>query len=279
MKDELVDSLSGNSSKNFCLKALSRFDASELLDVIDGLSTACIARDFISSSVIFEAVNEFWNSPGLQTREDADASFVGAYHFGKSLQEYLKQTEAQKIFVENLSRAAADPIKTVINALRQQLERRGESLRPAAHFGIESNSFVMRSWQYEGEYALDPHEDAAQLSSPDQKGFEVQSVEGPLISVNLCFENGVGGDLRIWNVQPNESDRVTFGTTVRGYPYAERLLASVPSMNVVVRPGDLYCFDARNVHAVLSPIKRGERRTTMAFLIARLNKSNFIYWT
>ena len=83
----------------------------------------------------------------------------------------------------------------------------------------------MRSWCDSGNFALEPHDDAAQLKTQLQAGFEIsKTLDYTPVAVNICLQNGEGGALHYWNYEPDNNARKSLGLVETGYPYPVELL-------------------------------------------------------
>lgn len=80
----------------------------------------------------------------------------------------------------------------------------------------------------------------------------------------------------LWNYVPTPSDRVEFGTEVRGGPYPTRSLDAYERHEVRIEQGDLYVFNGGVVHAVAAA--RG-RRATISTLIGYCDDDTVVMWT
>src|SRR5258705_1847824 len=93
-------------------------------------------------------------------------------------------------------------------AVAGELAESGASLRLAEMDGTAACPALIRAWNKEGEFALEPHEDEAQCRDPRQAGFEVQRVlDYEVCAVNMCIEHERGGRLVLWNVRPDDDTR------------------------------------------------------------------------
>lgn len=163
--------------------------------------------------------------------------------------------------------------------MSKALSARNREFRSARWEGSEACHFVMRSWVDSGSFSLKPHDDEAQCKDPLQKGFEIQDAlpENALCAVNICLQNEAGGLLRLWNIHPDDAARAALGLELTGYPYPVELLNRVSYLDVEIRPGDLYAFDGRYVHAVTQLGQGGAAtRTTLAFLLAHKGQNETI---
>lgn len=208
------------------------------------------------------------------------AEYVGVFHYNKDLDSYLKEAAQAERELDRLFGAGVNPQQAFLDELRRPVAGLGEGqVRVAEHRGRKASRFVMRSWTTRKQFSLLPHEDAAQCRSHKQAGFEIQrAARNAIMSVNICVENSGGGGLRIWNIQPDDASRRRLGLDETGSPYPLESLDGHDSQLIDVRPGDMYCFNAKTVHAVEAMRGAQNRRATIAFLMARLDPATVLYW-
>jgi hypothetical protein len=256
------------------------FDARTMTRVVDGTLAGCIFRGVISPEICQRIAANFWKHPCLRTRNDnVPAYFLGAYHYGKATDTYLAEADLYRGVLHDLFDGCNNVFADVMGAVGAALAARGISLRPAAHEGRPSSEFVMRSWSGSGAFSLAPHEDSAQLTSRLQRGFEIQRVAGaPLVAVNMCVENPSAGELHYWNIEPDDETRARLGLEETGYPYPVDSLEGIDKVVVPIRPGDVYCFNGKLVHAVAAPDGPGYR-STISYLMGACDPETVIYWS
>ena len=282
MASAVLNTVKGQSCRpqDFVIREFDTLDMAEVERVLDGTSIGCIFRNVIPLADCRRITANFWNHPGLRQRDDAvPAYYLGAYHYGKSLESYLEAVAASSHSLHEVFEGCRNLFDEVMGPLGERLASRGVALRPAAHGGREAGHFVMRSWTGRGEFALQPHEDAAQLSCRTQKGFEIQDVRSPLVAVNICLENSGGGELHYWNVQPSDETRASLGLEETGYPYPLSAVEDIERLVLPVRPGDIYFFDGRYVHAVASQDDPVSHRATISYLMGYKDPQTAIYWS
>lgn len=256
-----------------------------IVDVLDGKRLGVICRNFVTLQNRAIICNNFWKHDGRYIRgADAPAEYLGAYHYAKPTALYLEQSRAANAILSALFDGVVNPVAVMKEALATELSKRSRSLRVARHEGSEACAFVMRSWSGSKSFALAPHEDAAQCTDPIQAGFEIQEAAtgNALAAVNICLQNGDGGNLRLWNIRPDGAARTLLGLEKTGSPYPLPLLDSFDFIDVTIRAGDLYVFDGRFLHAVTGLDGAGSatgQRATIAFLMAHLGSHETIYWT
>jgi len=258
-----------------------KLDGRLVLEVLDGGRAAAIFRGVVSQKDCQQIASNFWVHPARYTRRaDAPAEYIGSFHFGKPLDFYLEEAARADITLDRLFDGSASPQRAFIEALGGELAHQGRgAVRVAEHHGRKAARFVMRSWTNRKQFSLLPHEDEAQCRCPNQAGFEIQeAADNPLVAVNICVEHSEGGGLRIWNIIPDEASRWRLGLTETGSPYPLESLAGHESQLIEIRPGDVYCFNGKAVHAVEAMANPTSRRATIAFLMARLNPATVVYW-
>lgn len=265
----------------FPVVELDRLDGQAVLDVLDGRHAGAIFRGAVPPDDCRKIAANFWTHPARYTRRAvAPAEYVGAFHFGKPLDAYLAEAAAVDGTLDRLFDGCGNPQRAFVGDLNRVLNDRGRGgLRVAEHDSRTAARFVMRSWTNRKQFSLLPHEDEAQCRCANQAGFEIQrAADNPLVAVNVCVENTGGGGLRIWNVIPDEASRRRLGLTDTGSPYPLETLAGHESQLIDIRPGDLYCFNGKAVHAVEAMTGETNRRATIAFLMARLDPATVVYW-
>lgn len=205
---------------------------------------------------------------------------IGASQFAKNGNSYIEECiktefDLHTLF-ENLPQEAADAI-----FLESYLEN--AFLIQSIHFGParykhgRANIATFRRWLDNGPMALLPHEDIAQLASSKEDGFEISKVK-IVVAYNVCFEaTGSGGELTIWNIQPDNLCREKLGVVNTGYPYQLELINHIEKISVRLNPGDIYFMNGGYLHGVNSIIQ-GSRITGGRF-IGKLPNNKVVYWT
>jgi hypothetical protein len=204
---------------------------------------------------------------------------VGATQFGKRTTEYLGQAAQKEGLVAGLFAGLSTADREAIlqtEWLTRALADRGIAFAPATHEGRSAGLCVARSWQSTGAFALEPHEDAAQLAEAVHDGFEIAHTSRVFASV-ACVANGEGGDLVLWNLMPDAEMRAELGLTASGYPYPTEILAGIQSVRVPLRQGDIAFIDAESIHAV-DAVSAGTRITVGRF-IGRVAPDRVVWWT
>jgi hypothetical protein len=205
---------------------------------------------------------------------------LGTYHYAKDLGVYFREAAETRPALASVFGGTGDFYKRIMSGVAEVLRSEGVAMRVAEHDGMKGGEFVMRSWSGSGSFALAAHDDGAQLTARKQAGFEIQRVvENPVCAVNLCLENGDGGELVYWNVEPDGATRKALGVEETGYPYAAEILGEFDRIELPVHTGDAYFFNGKLVHAVRAQSREGQYRSTISLLMGFRDPKTVIYWT
>lgn len=202
---------------------------------------------------------------------------IGATQFARGGRAYVTETMRHAPHVLDLFGVLPpDTVRSLF--LDAELEpaflRRGMLYRPALHLSGSANFATTRRWLNNGEMALHPHEDSAQLAFAAEDGFEIAGGRHT-IAVNLCLADD-GSELVVWNLRPDLALRRTLGLEKTGYPYPLDLVNGHECLSVRLNPGDLYFLNASYVHGVRNSAANA-RITSGRFLTPLDDK--VVYWT
>ncbi len=286
----MINELIHKSDKEFLVESFDEIDFNKIVEVLDGKRLGVIFKRVIPQSTCQTISNEFWDHPELYVREsDAPAHYLGSFHFGKELDEYMSECSRFRDKLDTIFRGIEDPVNSLMFGLKTLLSNDGRVIRSATWNGMSAGKFVMRAWLNQEEYSLAPHEDFAQCRVEKQRGFEIQDIpnDSAIGAFNICINNSKGGNLKIWDYIPSDEDRVYFGTTETGSPYPPEALLDFPNLSINIEAGDVYIFDGRYVHAVTNHSQvyvAGENlmqpaRTTISFLLSNIDSKTTITWT
>ena len=266
--------------ESFQFLSPTEFNPHDVIRVLRGEAAGCLFHGAIDQDVCARVARNFRDHPRLRARnDDVPAYFLGTYHYRKPLALYLEEAAAFRDTMHDVFDGCENVFQRVMSAVTSALAADGVTLRVAQHEGAAGSEFVMRSWSGAGQFSLAPHDDAAQLSHPLQRGFEIQSVAGPLVAFNMCLETPGAGELHYWNIVPDEATRVRLGLQETGYPYPLDVLEGIDRLIVPIQAGDIYFFNGKNVHAVGPQRNASGYRSTISGLMGVLDKQTVIYWS
>jgi hypothetical protein len=257
------------------------FVPAAVVDVLRGRCLGAVFRAAVSARTCEEVAARFWASQRALSRGgEAPVRYLGAYHYHKATQVYLDECEEIASAIDDALAVTDDPIAMFYGGLGRTLGDQGVTVRRAEHDGRRACRGVLRSWFGRGDFALVPHEDRGQCREPGQADFEIQRVLSHcLCALNICLENGVGGRLRIWNIQPDDASKRQLGTFYSGSPYPVGALEGIDSLWLEVGQGDVYVFNGSHVHAVEPTTISGARRTTLSGLFGFIDSTTVVSWT
>jgi hypothetical protein len=284
MNDHETVSITGRiySPEYFRINEFTTIDPREIVRVMRGEVAGCIFRGAMAPDLCQGVTKNFWASPELRQRGDAvPAYYVGTYHYAKTLQTYVSEADQTREALHALFDGHRNVFQELMDQVAAELASSGVTLRVAEHEGRAAGEFVVRAWSGGGSFALAAHDDAAQLSAPAQAGFEIQQVAGnPLAAANMCLQNGAaGGQLFYWNIEPDVPTRRALGLEETGYPYQPEWLDQFDCIELDIRPGDIYFFNGKLIHAVQAQAAEGEFRSTISFLMGIKDDQTALYWT
>ena len=261
----------------FRLEERSEFDPEPAVEVLRGQRLGVIFRDAIPADAQKESIARFWSSPARRHREGEPSHYIGSYHWNKSTETYLAETAEIADAVQDVLDVPNSPWHSFRSGLAAELAHHGAGLRIAEHRGARACPALIRAWDKEGSFALEPHEDEAQCRDPRQAGFEIQRApDYEVCAVNMCVEHEEGGRLVIWNIRPDAGSRRRLGIEHTGIPYPADALADFDQLRIDVRQGDLYVFNGAFVHAVDTTVGH---RTNVSFLMGFIDDRTVVSWT
>lgn len=276
--------MADNLNERFILRQSSRFlDPVYLEAILKGNAAAYLIKGMIPDADCARIADNFDQVAQAKRDDKVPGICIGAFHYGKTTDQYFNEVAASAEKSARLLVNSTDPVATIHREFSSAFSLRNFFYRPAASFGRHSARFVARAWTDTGEYALAPHEDVAQLHHPAQRGFEIQAVaRHTVVGINLCIRsNETGGALIVWDVRPDDQDRLRFGVQHTGYPYPADFVGSSEQIRLYPRAGDVYCVNGNLLHAVE---QRRERtsitlRLNLSFICGFIDSDTIVYWT
>jgi|SRR5215213_3439756 len=257
-------------------------DVSTVLQVLSGKLAAYHLRGFVSPDTCRRIVENFWTSSARVPRygegeDGVEAYLIGASHYGKPTLTYLQEVRACKDAVDDLYAGTTNPVAAFRNMIASETNL---SVRAASLAGLPAGDTKAVYWNNIGTFLLEPHEDLAQVRDPIQADFEIQEVNR-VMAVNAYATVPEGsGQLRVWNVEPDEETRDDLGLSGEGFPYPPDLLEEYPSLTLAVETGDLCVINGNLVHAVVRGNTSVPRSRLLLTCFTGLNSSNeLIWWT
>ena len=266
-------------------KTDTSLNVASVFEVLKGNLAAYRIRGFVPPDACCRIANNFWNSREKMARpgegeEGVEGYFIGASHYGKSTQQYLEEVRHCAGAVESLYAGTMNPGGVFRGALASQ-KGQTVNIRPAGSNGLCAGDVKAVHWTGSGTFLLEPHDDLAQLSSPEQKDFEIQRAVR-VMAVNIYVEVPENsGQVQLWNVEPDAETRADLGLTHVGYPYPADLLTDYPSIVIPVETGDLLVFNGNLVHGVLRGNTTSlKKRLLLTFFMTLIHDNNeLIWWT
>jgi hypothetical protein len=207
---------------------------------------------------------------------------IGATQFHKESKEFFNECIQTKESVNDLLNSVYDYENLsdfmLETSFREYLLQKKIHFGPAYNRGNYCNLFTARLWRdnKEKKFALNAHDDLAQLNLAKRDHFEISTVKN-VIACNLCVENKEDANLLLWNISPDETSKKALDIEFTGYPYPFSSIKDIECLYVKTQPGDLYFINANYIHAVEK--KQKDKRITLGRFIGSSSESRVIYWT
>lgn len=264
----------------FTFREFHDFRPEEVVDVLKGRVAGVIFRGMVSPEVCEQIASRFWANPSIKERGSPPGHYLGTYHYHKPTARYLDESAEVAAPLADVLDVPGEPLGRFRRGLSDALAPEGAVFRLAAKDGRQACMALLRSWHGRGEFALVPHEDRSQCSEPQQADFEIQQILGyQPAALNICLENGRGGRLFYYNIQPDDESKRRLGLHYTGSPYPPGAVDGFEPLRVDIRPGDVYVFNGAHVHAVEPNVDPEARRTTLAALLGFIDDKTVVSWT
>lgn len=258
-------------------------DVDKVFEVLQGKLAAYRIRHFLTPGTCQQIVNNFWSSKAKVPRlgygeEGVEGYFLGASHIEKTTQEYLAEASKFAPAVDELFANTINPAA----AFRAEIANKKKiTVRPAELNGMLAGSAKAVYWSSLGDFLLQPHDDFAQLRDPRQHGFEIQQANR-VMAFNFYAEAPVNaGQLKVWNIEPDDETRAALGLTYSGFPYPPEVLQEFPNIIIPVATGDICLLNGNLAHAVLrgDPNVSSKKRLLVTFFMTLNRNNELIWWT
>lgn len=257
-------------------------NVSSIVDVLRGNLAAYHVHGFVPLDACRRIAANFWASPGRVPRygegeDGVEAYLIGASHYGKPTMTYLQEVLACKNHVESLYAGVVNPVA----AFRETVAvDGGMTVRAASLNGLPAGDSKAVYWNNTGTFLLEPHDDLAQVKDPIQSDFEIQQVNR-VMAVNIYAAVPEGaGQLRVWNVEPDNETLKELGLSGVGFPYPPELLEEFPSTTIAVETGDLCIINGNLVHAVVRGSTSAPKNRLLLTCFMGVNfRNELIWWT
>ncbi|MCW7549523.1 hypothetical protein OO184_16660 [Photorhabdus sp. APURE] len=255
-------------------------------DLLDGHLAACQVRDFLPPEQRKRIIENFWRSPARIPRygggiNGVEGYFIGASHIEKDTRQYIEEAENFRSAIDEMFQDTINPMDHFIKQITHFSGNNSQVIRPAMYHGVAAGNVKILYWNNFGEFLLLPHDDLAQLSDPRQSDFEIQQINR-VMAVNFYADVPQnGGQLKVWNIQPDDQSRSALGLAYSGFPYQSELLEDHTSMVINIDAGDLVLLNGNLIHAVLNgnTIFSPERRLLVSCFIGLQQNGDLIWWT
>ncbi|WP_342709948.1 hypothetical protein AAFG13_36905 [Bradyrhizobium sp. B124] len=253
----------------------------EIVSMLKGEITGLHIKKAFSIEVAEEISANFFRNPGRKERKDGvPGQYIGASHYSKDAATYFGESETARPFVHALFGDLVDPVRGLFSALKRDLRDHGIELRLARSEHGQANVCRALWWSGTGTYALEPHDDVAQVLCAGND-YELAAVANNTV-VALNFYPSMpeeGGNLRIWSHKPTVADRKSQNVETTGYPYSTDYLKAVPSHDFELKVGDVALIDGGFVHGVTRQLGNENRRLLLNSFFGFARPDLVLWWT
>jgi L-isoleucine 31-dioxygenase len=205
---------------------------------------------------------------------------IGATQFSRTGEEYVREViQTSSTSLDLLDGVSHDEVERMFNTelLEKVFAKKGIVFRSSRFKNMPGGFCTLRRWLDNGEMALMPHEDTAQLLAARADGYEIAGARH-VVSYNAAVEaTDEGGSLVVWNLNPDDRCRENLGVVGTGYPYPPGELAGLESFIVQLHQGDAYFLNSSFIHGV-SSLREGRRLSAGRF-IGQVADDLVVYWT
>ncbi|MFG3594609.1 hypothetical protein [Bradyrhizobium sp. RDI18] len=253
----------------------------EIISVLKGDITALHIRQAFSIEVAEEITANFVRNAGRKERKDGvPGEYIGASHYRNDAATYFAGSENARPFIDALFGDLVDPVRGLFEALKRELHNQGIELRLARCEHGQANVCRAFCWSGRGLYALEPHDDVAQVLCAGNDSELPAVANNTVVALNLYTSMPEeGGDLRIWSHKPTVTDRKSQGVETTGYPYSKAYLEPFPSHDLKLKAGDIALIDGGFIHGVTRQSGNGKRRVLLNSFFGFARPDLVLWWT
>lgn len=269
-----------------CVEDWTSVNYETVFAILTGKLSVYVVRNAIAAEDCFRIRSNFWNRVGNSQRGDGPMAYVlGAYHYGKSTDQYFKDLTQNKMQPDSVFDGVRDPVSELYKGLQTHCLKRNIDCRPAMFQGQAAGTSRAMSWMKPGDFLLEPHDDVGQLSNPKQRDFEIQLVAKRAVMAVNAYPSASPkeGQLKIWNILPDDAARARLGITETGFPYSPDVLNGFASMTIPLCTGDVCVFNGGQVHAVqgadYTETRFRDRRLLLTSFAGFINDTTLVWWT
>ncbi|MER9568954.1 hypothetical protein NKI77_07230 [Mesorhizobium opportunistum] len=253
----------------------------EIISVLKGEITGLHIKQAFSTQIAEEITANFIRNPGRKERKDGvPGEYVGASHYRKDAAAYFAEAKTARPYVEALFGNLVDPVRGLFAALKRELHNQGIELRLARSEQGRANVCRALSWSGGDAYALEPHDDVAQVLCAGND-YELPAVANNIVAALNFYPSMAeqGGNLRLWSHKPTVTDRKSQGVETTGYPYSAAYLESVPCRDFQLKAGDIGLIDGGFVHGVTRQSGNGKPRLVLNSFFGFARPDLVLWWT
>ncbi|REC61335.1 hypothetical protein DRF65_16605 [Chryseobacterium pennae] len=269
------------------LEDYQKFDIKNLKKVLDCKYPAYIIRNFLNDGTCLKLKEQFLDiinetNGGNRAKDFVPVLQIGATQFKKTSVEYIEECKQTKSNIDRFLSVIENEIERENFLLEKEMvsefNKEAISFRASKYDENYVNRFTIRQWKNSNLESLSllPHEDLSQLNLAKNDDYEIGDVK-TVVACNLCVSNNDGGELLIWNFEPDTQLKKLLGVENCGYPYPMKLFHDKESISLQINEGDLYFINANLIHAVKEII--GVERITAGRFMGYISKDTVVYWT
>lgn len=269
------------------LEDYQKFDIKNLKKVLECKYPAYIIRNFLNDGTCLKLKEQFLDiinetNGGNRAKDFVPVLQIGATQFKKTSVEYIEECKQTKSNIDRFLSVIENEIERENFLLEKEMasefNKEAISFRASKYDGNHVNRFTIRQWKNSNLESLSllPHEDLSQLNLAKNDDYEIGDVK-TVVACNLCVSNNKGGELLIWNFEPDTQLKELLGVENCGYPYPMNLFHDKESISLQINEGDLYFINANLIHAVKEII--GVERITAGRFMGYISKDTVVYWT